>query len=203
MTVVESTGGYSVLYLSALPHKDTTKPVDVRHILFQFESETDDSGNTVALTDQEKETYLQKAHEVYDEYLKNPTEDHFAELAEKNSADTGSNTNGGLYEEVKVGDMVTEFNDWCFDPARKPGDTGIVETTYGYHIMYYVGNDHAETWRTDVQSALASKQLEDFDAQIHDGDAYKIKAHNLSLKWAIAQLNSLIKSFSVTSTSAS
>lgn len=201
VTVVESTGGYSVLYLSALPHKDAAKPVDVRHILIQFESKTDDSGNTVALTDQEKETYLQKAHEVYDEYLKNPTEDHFAELAEKNSADSGSNTNGGLYEEVKVGDMVTEFNDWCFDPARKPGDTGIIETTYGYHIMYYVGNDHAETWRTDVQSALSSKQLEDFDAQIHDGDAYKIKPHNLSLKWAIAQLNSLIKSYSVTSAS--
>lgn len=201
VTVVESTSGYTVLYMSALPHKNTTKPVDVRHILVQFETQTDDSGNTVELTDEEKETYLQKAHEIYNEYLKNPTEDHFAELAEKNSADTGSNTNGGLYEEVKVGDMVTEFNDWCFDPARKSGDTGIIETTYGYHIMYYVGNDHTETWRTDVQSALASKQLEDFDTQIQEGDAYKIKPHNLILKWAVTQLNSLIKSFSVNSAS--
>ncbi len=34
--------------------------------------------------------------------------------------------------------MVTEFKDWCFDSARKLGDTGIVESTYGYHIMYFV-----------------------------------------------------------------
>lgn len=197
VTVVESASGYTVLYMSVLPHKNTIKPVDVRHILVQFETKTDDSGNTVELTDKEKETYLQKAHEIYNEYLKNPTEDHFAELAEKNSADTGSNTNGGLYEEVKVGDMVTEFNDWCFDPARKPGDTGIVETTYGYHIMYYVGNDHTETWRTDVQTAIASAQLTDLDTQIQEGDAYKINAHNLIVKWAVAQLNSLIRSFSI------
>ena len=27
------------------------------------------------------------------------------------------------------------------DPARQPGDTGIIETTYGYHVMYFVGQD--------------------------------------------------------------
>ena len=38
--------------------------------------------------------------------------------------------------------MVSEFNDWCFDPARKSGDTGIVynEGSYtGYHVMYFSG----------------------------------------------------------------
>ena len=33
--------------------------------------------------------------------------------------------------------MVTEFNDWCFDESRQPGDTGIVETSYGVHVMYF------------------------------------------------------------------
>ena len=35
------------------------------------------------------------------------------------------------------GQMVTEFNDWCFDADRKPGDTGIIETSYGVHVMYF------------------------------------------------------------------
>ena len=41
------------------------------------------------------------------------------------------------------GQMVQEFNDFCFDPARKPGDVGIVfnesDSYCGYHLVYYVG----------------------------------------------------------------
>ena len=36
--------------------------------------------------------------------------------------------------------MVPAFNDWCFDEARQPGDTGLVHTDYGCHVMYYVGD---------------------------------------------------------------
>ena len=34
--------------------------------------------------------------------------------------------------------MVDSFNDWCFHADRKPGDTDVIETEYGYHIMYFV-----------------------------------------------------------------
>ena len=59
--------------------------------------------------------------------------------------------------------MVTEFNDWCFDPARKTGDTGIVynEGSYtGYHVMYFVGQD-APAWQVAVENHKAS---EDYNA---------------------------------------
>ena len=36
--------------------------------------------------------------------------------------------------------MVTNFNNWCFDASRQVGDTGIVETEYGYHVMFFAGN---------------------------------------------------------------
>ena len=36
--------------------------------------------------------------------------------------------------------MVDAFENWCFDASRATGDTGIVETEYGYHVMYFVGN---------------------------------------------------------------
>lgn len=199
VTVLETSSGYAVIYMSVLPHKDTTKPVDVRHILIKFP--TDDSGNTVELTDDEKATYRAQADEIYNQYLENPTEDNFAALANEKSGDSGSNTNGGLYEEVNVGDMVTQFNDWCFDASRKPGDTGIVETKYGYHIMYYVGNDYEEAWVSTIKSTLATTALNDFNTDIEDGETYKIDEKTTIVKWAISQIESLIAKYYISYTS--
>ena len=42
--------------------------------------------------------------------------------------------------------MVQAFNDWCFAEDRKVGDTGLVETDYGWHVMYYDG-DSETTYR--------------------------------------------------------
>ena len=190
VTVVESDNGYTVIYLSALPHKDTVKPVDVRHILIAFP--TDDDGNVEDLTDDQKLEYYEKAKSVYDQYLANPTEDNFAALASTNSEDPGSKDNGGLYEEVNVGDMVDAFNDWCFDASRKPGDTGIIETEYGYHIMYYVGNDHDETWKTTVKTSLSNEAFNSFDTETLKGDTYKLTESSMMINWAASQLESLI-----------
>ncbi len=83
----------------------------------------------------------------------------FATLANENSKDSDG-TDGGLYENVYPGQMVPNFNDWCFDESRKPGDTGIVESEYGYHIMYYSA-DSETNYRdymieNDLRSADAS-----------------------------------------------
>lgn len=71
------------------------------------------------------------------------TEEYFAELANTYSEDDGSNTSGGLYDSVMQGQMVEEFDAWCFDESRNSGDTGIVygeSSSYaGYHVMYFVG----------------------------------------------------------------
>lgn len=153
------------MYITATAHLDETRAVNVRHILFQFKS-TDSSGTTANLTDEQKTEYYNKAKTVYDQYLANPTEDNFAALANSNSDDTGSNTKGGLYENVKPGQMVTQFNDWCFDSSRKPGDTDIIETTYGYHIMYFVGTAEETVWKAKVRSTLATSKFEEFDKEL-------------------------------------
>lgn len=59
---------------------------------------------------------------------------------------------------VATGDMVAEFETWCYDTARKPGDTGIVQTEYGYHVMFYVGSE--KDWTTDAISALTTEKYE-------------------------------------------
>lgn len=190
VTVVESANGYSVLYMSVLPHKDTVKPVDVRHILIKFP--TDSNGQTTTPSDEAKVAYREKAQAVYDQYLANPTEENFITLATANNEDTGSKDNGGLYENVGVGDMVEQFNDWCFDAARKPGDTGIVETKFGYHIMYYVGNNHDEAWKTSVKNALATTALTAFSEEIEHGDTYKTAESEKIVNWSVSQLENFI-----------
>ena len=83
----------------------------------------------------------------------------FATLARMYSEDPGSNTNGGLYEKVYTGQMVDTFNDWCFDPSRKVGDTGLVETSYGVHVMYFAGTSDP-LWKDSARNALQSDGID-------------------------------------------
>lgn len=100
----------------------------MRHILIVPEEKNDDG----TYTDAAWTAAEQKAQSLLDEWKAGEhTEDSFAFLAAENSADTGSASNGGLYEEVYPGQMVDAFDAWCFDAARQPGDIGIVKTEYG------------------------------------------------------------------------
>lgn len=182
--VFEDENGYVIVLLTSLPAPDRTKGVDVRHILVKFSQETDDNGNAVELTDEQKQTYYAKAQDLYNKYLENPTEENFAQLATENTEDTGSKETGGLYEAVYPGDMVTEFNDWIFDEARKPGDTGIIETTYGYHIMYYVNNDNPEKWYDECKDAIASAAVDSFNTSVIEGDEYALVTKDSVISWA-------------------
>ena len=112
--------------------------VDVRHILIMPTSATGAS----TYTEEEWAAAEVKANDVMNEWLsKNPDEDGFSVMAEVYSEDPGSASNGGLYQNVYVGQMVEPFENWCFDESRQPGDYGIVKTTYGYHIMYFVSGN--------------------------------------------------------------
>ena len=139
------TGYYVVMFDDAT---DNTFPlVNVRHILVPYEGGTTGENGQKTYTDEEKAAAKTKAEELLAQFTSGETtEDAFAALAKENSTDGGSKENGGLYEDVYPGQMVRNFNDWCFDESRKPGDTGIVESDYGVHVMYFVG-DSETTYR--------------------------------------------------------
>ncbi len=109
---------------------EMTDTINVRHILISTEAMTDDAD----ITEAEKTAQL-----VMDEWLADPTIEKFSALAEEYSSDTYSVPDGGLYINVTPGMMVEEFNDWCFDPARKSGDNAIVKTDFGFHVMLFDG----------------------------------------------------------------
>ena len=132
----DPTGYTVVMFVSRNDNHYNT--ASVRHILIKAEASEDGS-----YSDEAKEAAKTRAEEILAEFeAGEKTEERFAELAEQYSEDEGSNTNGGLYENIAQGQMVQEFNDFCF-ADHKPGDTGIVygeSGSYaGYHVMYYVG----------------------------------------------------------------
>ena len=150
------TGFYVVLFTGK--NDNLTNLVNVRHILVSFEGDTQEDGT---YSDEVKEAARTSAEEILSQWQSGEaTEDSFAALANEKSTDTGSNANGGLYENVYPGQMVTAFNDWCFDSARKTGDTGIVETNYGYHVIYFVGTAD-QTYRDyQIENDLRSSDME-------------------------------------------
>ena len=93
------------------------------------------------------------------------SEEAFAALALAYSEDEGSYYHGGLYDNIVEGQMITEFNDWCFDPSRKPGDVEIISTTFGYHIMYYSG-EGLPAWQASVSDDIISERFEEYGNEI-------------------------------------
>jgi parvulin-like peptidyl-prolyl isomerase len=145
VVVVLAAGGFGGwMYHNAQLDKMRTAGVEELHSSAVMEDYRDE---------QQKE--IQK---IYDEWLAgDKTEAHFGELANKYSHDkNGKVTDGGIYTFVKKGEMVAEFNDWCFAEGRKPGDTDLVKTQFGYHVMYFVGSE--ETWFTQTRSAYISNE---------------------------------------------
>ena len=132
---------------------DNIEPMaNVRHILASFEGGTTDDTGAVTYSNEEKAAAKKAAEDILAQYeAGEKTEDAFAQLAVSNSDDTGSVANGGLIENIakSEGLYVAPFTAWAVDPARQPGETGIIETDYGYHVMYYVGTD-ALTYRDSM-----------------------------------------------------
>ena len=130
-------GYYVVLFLGEDKHEENL--VAVRHILKSYTGGTTDenTGETV-YSDEEKKAASDKIKEIQAEWeASDKTEETFAELAKKYTDDSNG-SEGGLYNELYRGWAVEEFDAWCFNEARKPGDVGIVDTEYGSHLIYFV-----------------------------------------------------------------
>ncbi len=86
-----------------------------------------------------KEEQKSKANEL----LKKVNKDNFCEYVIKYSSDSGSIDNCGEFTFSKKDSLVKEFVDFSF--KQKVNDIGIVETQYGYHIIWTVKKNPAKT----------------------------------------------------------
>lgn len=155
-TLADGTVQYVVVFHDRF--RDENPTIDIRHILVPLGSGSIAEGEEGYEDEQAqlKADAHAKAEELLAQWQSGEaTEDSFAALALKESTD-GSKYDGGLYTEVYQGRMVTEFNDWCFDAARQSGDTGVVDTQYGSHVMYFSGVNAAR-WQTQVAANLRTE----------------------------------------------
>ncbi len=128
-----------------------------------------------AETATDKATY-KKAQDILEEYLNGDrTAESFEKLEEKYSEDRDDdgNLNALIYENTEKGKMVPQFESWSLAKGRKAGDVGIVETSYGYHIMYFV-KTNTTTWEDNVRAALAQTDLSTYQNEVVEGDNVKI-----------------------------
>ena len=170
---VENSGCY-VVYFSGR-NNNHYPTVDVRHILINAEANEDGE-----YTDEAKAEAKAKAEDLLAEWeAGDATEDSFAALANEHSEDSGSNTNGGLYETVYEGQMVEEFNDFCFADGRTAGDTGIVYGTNGYyagyHIIYFVGQSDVLYSSYIAENELRNEELNAWNAEKMESYTYTKK----------------------------
>lgn len=86
------------------------------------------------------------------------TEATFAQLAHEHSQDTGSAASGGLYRNLRSGQLLPELDAWCFDLNRKAGDTAIISTEQGVHILYFV--EKTPIWRAEAERDLMANAQE-------------------------------------------
>ncbi len=143
----EENSAFIVYMLTKTPYRSEADTVNVRHILL------------IASEEKELEKARKKAEDILADFKAGEaTAEEFGLLALEYSEDTGSCYSGGLYNNVAPGEMVEAFDAWCFDESRVPGDTGIVETEYGVHVMYYV-DDGLTDWQASVSVDIINEAL--------------------------------------------
>ncbi len=134
-------------------NKDKFYKVIVGHILFVS---TDENNQSTPEKDAEAR---KKAEETL---LKvNAPNSDFAALVKELSEDPGSKETGGKYTVMKNNQFVTEFQNWAVDTSRKVGDTGIVKTSYGYHVMKLMKIYSFAQLKDDIKSSYITKKYDD------------------------------------------
>ena len=160
--------------------RSSGKLVDIRHILLIPQAPEDGTetvtvapDGTVTCSEELWDACLTSAQTLVEDYEKALKKDSmrgnnkstddaiFADFANKNSADTGSALNGGLYQKLRKGQLTPVLDAWCFDDARQSGDVDILRSDLGYHVIFFKGS--TDIWydaaRKDLTAALGGEKI--------------------------------------------
>ena len=151
----EKTGKYTltVYYVTKEAGRDETLLRDVGHILFEVGEKA---------TYKTMEEAKAKAEEIHAELLKKAdanglvSKEDFEEIGLKNTGDSSV-----FYENVGKGQMVEEFENWLFEQTEV-GKMGFVETQYGMHLMYFVGETETPAWSFTAHESVAGEKLDEW-----------------------------------------
>ncbi len=139
-------------YAAAVDNFRSPEQIHARHILLATDGKSD----------ADKKTIRAKAEDL-SKQAKGGAD--FAELAKKNSEDSGNASLGGDLGTFSRGQMAKEFEDAAF--ALKPNEvSGVVTTQFGYHIIKVLEKIPSkvtpfENVRADLERELRASKLAD------------------------------------------
>lgn len=145
---------------------DDNLPVDMKFAAYE-NGLKEDLKSKVQVSDEDLKNYFESSRAVYDvagsadayialvkvepsaadreeakkkaeDILKRVNKENFAELAKEYSQDPGSGANGGSLGWFSKGDMVKPFEDAVFKGKSGEVYPEVVESQFGYHIIYVV-----------------------------------------------------------------
>jgi len=133
-------GYYVVIFQGRNENKEPL--ANVRHLLIKFKNGTTDSSGNTVYSDEAKATAKAEAERLLQVWKDGEaTEESFIALVKEHSDDSSAK-DGGLFEDIHpASSYVPSFLAWSTDPDRVAGDTGVIVSDYGYHVMYYVSDD--------------------------------------------------------------
>ncbi len=134
-------------------NKDSLDTVTVRHILIDCTEE---------MTEEEQAAAKTKAEDILAQVQGGAD---IGKLAAEHSTDPGSKDNNGEYTFPK-GQMMPEFEEWAF--AAKPGDQGMVKTSYGYHIMEKMNHSDLEDAKEQIVQTLRQEKFPEQYSNVYD-----------------------------------
>lgn len=141
--------------ITATINRDDYKQYDIETI-FAGTKKTDESGNSVAMTDEEKQAAYDKLNSYYE--TAKTTEDWSTLIPTDETAVTYSDTNFLENNSTYPEDMTTMM------VAMNNGDiSDIYETEDGYYVVRMKDNNSSESYDNAVESAITQAENEKFD----------------------------------------
>lgn len=151
---------------------EAEKTVTIRHILLIPDNAMYADDGTITAGDADWAACEAKASELVVSWQKRVrstryaqhavvdiAEVRFSEFAKNHSEDPGSSINGGLYVNLKQGQLAPELDEWCFDSIRQHGDYTIIRSAAGYHILFF--SSATEGWQAEAEAGLIAQMYAD------------------------------------------
>lgn len=157
--LAESTTGCTVYIAVSDAQKNNSQTRDMYHILFSADV-YGSLDNAKLLADDLYASWKEEGSSL----------EGFKTLANKYTTDYATSFTGGYYANVASGDLVPELDTWLFNGERAVGDSAVIATEYGIHMIYY-GGEGEPYWKISVIQALkdekAAALMEDY-SELYD-----------------------------------
>lgn len=158
----EEAGSVTVYCIANTAYTPSEITKNFRHILF-----TPETYGT-------KDAALTKAGQILAEWeASDKTEATFIDMTDMYNEDPTP-----YQENVTEGLLETAFDSWIFNKDTKPGDTTIVESDYGYHILYMQG-DGLLQWQAECLYDMRNKKVDALTEEYKDTYKTELYSENL------------------------